>query len=68
MRLLNRPLGRLSRHRRGPFAGLLVVLFGLLLTGGLYAAFGFTVMGRLVLLTQRLEFLFFDWLRFPMPT
>ena len=39
MRLLNRPLGRLSRHRRGPFAGLLVVLFGLLLTGGLYAAF-----------------------------
>ena len=39
MRLLNRPLGRLSRHRRGPVAGLLVVLLGLLLTGGLYAAF-----------------------------
>ena len=39
MRLLNRPLGRLSRHRRGPLAGLLVVLLGLLLTGGLYAAF-----------------------------
>ena len=39
MRLLNRPLGRLSRHRRGPVAGLLVVLMGLLLTGGLYAAF-----------------------------
>lgn len=39
MRLLNRPLGRLSRHRRGPVAGLLVVLLGLMLTGGLYAAF-----------------------------
>ena len=39
MRLLNRPLGRLSRHRRGPLAGLLVLLMGLLLTGGLYAAF-----------------------------
>ncbi|MGI8522335.1 MAG: cytochrome bc1 complex diheme cytochrome c subunit [Nocardioides sp.] len=39
MRLLNRPAGRLSRHRRGPVAGLLVVLLGLLLTGGLYAAF-----------------------------
>jgi ubiquinol-cytochrome c reductase cytochrome c subunit len=39
VRLLNRPLGRLSRHRRGPIAGLLVVLLGLLLTGGLYAAF-----------------------------
>jgi ubiquinol-cytochrome c reductase cytochrome c subunit len=36
---LNRPLGRLSRHRRGPVAGLLVVLMGLVLTGGLYAAF-----------------------------
>lgn len=39
MRLLNRPLGRLSRHRRRPLAGLLVVLLGLLLTGGLYAVF-----------------------------
>ncbi len=39
MRLLKRPLGRLSRHRRGPLAGLLVLLLGLLLTGGLYAAF-----------------------------
>ena len=39
VRLLNRPLGRLSRHRRGPVAGLVVVLLGLLLTGGLYAAF-----------------------------
>jgi ubiquinol-cytochrome c reductase cytochrome c subunit len=39
VRFLNRPLGRLSRHRRGPVAGLLVVLMGLLLTGGLYAAF-----------------------------
>jgi ubiquinol-cytochrome c reductase cytochrome c subunit len=36
---LNRPLGRLSRYRRGPVAGLLVVLLGLFLTGGLYAAF-----------------------------
>jgi ubiquinol-cytochrome c reductase cytochrome c subunit len=39
VRLLNRPLGRLSRHRRGRLAGLLVVLIGLLLTGGLYAVF-----------------------------
>ena len=39
MRLLNRSAGRLSRHRRGPLAGLAVVLFGLLLTGGLYTAF-----------------------------
>jgi ubiquinol-cytochrome c reductase cytochrome c subunit len=39
VRLLNRPLGRLSRHRRGPLAGLFVLLLGLLLTGGLYAAF-----------------------------
>ena len=37
MRLLNRPVGRLSRHRRGPLAGLLVLLLGLLLTGGLIA-------------------------------
>ena len=39
MRLLNRSAGRLSRHRRGPLAGLVVLLFGLLLTGSLYAAF-----------------------------
>ncbi|MEV5002922.1 cytochrome c [Nocardioides sp. LML1-1-1.1] len=39
MRLLNRSAGRLSRHRRGPVAGLVVLLLGLLLTGGLYAAF-----------------------------
>ena len=39
MRFLNRPLGRLSRYRRGPVAGLLVILLGLLFTGGLYAAF-----------------------------
>lgn len=38
MRLLNRSAGRLSRHRRGPIAGLLVLVCGLLLTGGLYAA------------------------------
>jgi ubiquinol-cytochrome c reductase cytochrome c subunit len=39
VRLVNRPLGRLSRQRRRPLAGLVVVLMGLLLTGGLYAAF-----------------------------
>jgi ubiquinol-cytochrome c reductase cytochrome c subunit len=39
VRLLNRSAGRLSRHRRGPLAGLVVLLMGLLLTGGLYAAF-----------------------------
>lgn len=36
MRLLNRSAGRISRHRRGPLAGLVVMLLGLLLTGGLY--------------------------------
>ena len=39
MRLLNRSAGRLSRHRRSRLAGLVVMLIGLLLTGGLYAAF-----------------------------
>jgi ubiquinol-cytochrome c reductase cytochrome c subunit len=39
VRLLNRSAGRLSRHRRGPLAGLVVLLLGLLLTGGLYTAF-----------------------------
>ncbi|MBZ5736751.1 cytochrome bc1 complex diheme cytochrome c subunit [Nocardioides mangrovi] len=39
MRLLNRSAGRLSRHRRGPLAGLVVVLVGLLMTGGIYTAF-----------------------------
>ena len=39
MRLLNRSAGRLSRHRRGPLAGLAVVLLGLLMTGGLYTIF-----------------------------
>jgi quinol---cytochrome-c reductase cytochrome c subunit len=43
VRLLNRPIdglaGRLSRHRRRPLAGLLVLLLGLLVTGSLYAAF-----------------------------
>ena len=41
MRLLNRSLngwaGRVSRHRRGPLAGLAVLLLGLLMTGSLYA-------------------------------
>ena len=43
MRLLNRSLngwaGRVSRHRRGPLAGLAVLVIGLLMTGSLYAAF-----------------------------
>ena len=39
MRLLNRTAGRLSRHRRGPIAGLMVLLLGLLMTGGLYTVF-----------------------------
>ena len=39
MRFLNRSAGRISRHRRGPLAGLLVLLLGLMLTGGLYAVF-----------------------------
>jgi ubiquinol-cytochrome c reductase cytochrome c subunit len=39
VRLLNRSAGRLSRHRRGPLAGLVVLLLGLLVTGGLYASF-----------------------------
>jgi len=39
VRFLNRSAGRLSRHRRRPLAGLAVLLFGLLLTGSLYAAF-----------------------------
>jgi quinol---cytochrome-c reductase cytochrome c subunit len=38
VRFLNRSAGRLSRHRRGPVAGLAVLLLGLLLSGGLYAA------------------------------
>ncbi len=39
MRLLNRSAGRLTRGRRGPLAGLVVLLLGLLMTGGLYSAF-----------------------------
>ena len=39
MRFLNRSAGRLSRHRRGPLAGLVLLLAGLGLTGSLYAAF-----------------------------
>jgi ubiquinol-cytochrome c reductase cytochrome c subunit len=42
VRLLNRSVngwaGRLSRHRRGPLAGLMVLALGLLMTGTLYAA------------------------------
>jgi ubiquinol-cytochrome c reductase cytochrome c subunit len=36
---LNRSAGRLSRHRRRPVAGLLLLMLGLALTGTLYAAF-----------------------------
>ena len=39
MRLLNRSVGRLSRHRRRPLTGLVLLLAALLLTGGLYAVF-----------------------------
>ncbi|WP_322919551.1 cytochrome bc1 complex diheme cytochrome c subunit [Nocardioides renjunii] len=38
MRLLNRTAGRLSRHRRGPLAGIVVLLLGLLVSGSLYTA------------------------------
>ncbi|CAM3621013.1 cytochrome bc1 complex diheme cytochrome c subunit [Nocardioides zeicaulis] len=38
MRLLNRTAGRLSRHRRGPLAGLAVLLLGLVVSGSLYTA------------------------------
>ncbi len=38
-RSLNRTAGRISRHRRGRAAGMVVVLCGLLLSGGLYALF-----------------------------
>jgi ubiquinol-cytochrome c reductase cytochrome c subunit len=39
VRFLNRSAGRLSRHRRRPVAGLLLLLLGLVLTGSLYAVF-----------------------------
>jgi len=39
VRFLNRSAGLLSRHRRRPVAGLLLMLLGLVLTGTLYAAF-----------------------------
>jgi len=43
VRFLNRSVngwaGRLSRHRRGPVAGFLVLVLGLLMMGGLYATF-----------------------------
>lgn len=38
-RTLNRTAGRMSRHRRGRSAGIVVMLCGLLLSGGLYAVF-----------------------------
>jgi ubiquinol-cytochrome c reductase cytochrome c subunit len=39
VRLLNRTAGRLSQHRRSKVAGLVVLLIGLLFTGGLYSMF-----------------------------
>jgi quinol---cytochrome-c reductase cytochrome c subunit len=39
VRLLNRSAGRLSRHRRGPLAGVAVLLLALLSIGGLYTVF-----------------------------
>jgi len=39
VRLLNRSVGRLSRHRRRPLAGVVLLLVALALTGGLYAVF-----------------------------
>ena len=38
MRFLNQTAGRLSRHRRGPLAGALLLLLGLVTAGGLYTA------------------------------
>ena len=38
MRILNLTAGRLSRHRRGPLAGVLLLLLGLLTAGGLWTA------------------------------
>jgi ubiquinol-cytochrome c reductase cytochrome c subunit len=39
VRFLNRSAGRLSRHRRRPLAGLVLLLLGLVMAGGLYSAF-----------------------------
>jgi ubiquinol-cytochrome c reductase cytochrome c subunit len=39
VRFLNRSAGLLSRHRRRPIAGLLLLMLGLVLTGSLYAVF-----------------------------
>jgi ubiquinol-cytochrome c reductase cytochrome c subunit len=38
VRFVNRSAGRLSRHRRGPLAGLVLLLVGLVTAGGLYTA------------------------------
>jgi ubiquinol-cytochrome c reductase cytochrome c subunit len=37
VRFLNRSAGRLSRHRRGPLAGIVLLLVGLVLSGSAYA-------------------------------
>lgn len=55
-----------SVEHRGPVRlASRIGVYVLMITFG--AGFAYTVMGRVVLLTQRLEFLFFDWLRFPPP-
>lgn len=46
MRFLNRSAGRLSRHRRGPFAGLAVVLVALLLASGVFTVVNATVLNQ----------------------
>jgi hypothetical protein len=52
-------------HRGAVRVASRVGVYVLMVTFG--AGFAYTVMGRIVLLTQRLEFLFFDWLRFTPP-
>ena len=52
-------------HRGVVGAASRIGIFVLMITFG--AGFGYTVMGRIVLLTQRFEFLFFEWLRFASP-
>lgn len=55
MRLLNRSADRLFRHRRRPIAGLVLVVLGLLLTGGLYTALSPAQAGSAANTTQLAE-------------
>lgn len=52
-------------HRGAVRVASRIGIYVLMITFG--AGFAYTVMGRIVLLTQRFEFLFFDWLRFAPP-